>query len=113
MEPVLEGMPEPESLRLLTHEGEAVVLVVHGGLRHHSTFFEMESAAPRALPCSPPLAQAFCSAWTSGRAERREHLSQITHPDEASRANRTPTESTYLATLSDLRGMQTQHIPRS
>jgi hypothetical protein len=25
-EPVLEGMPEPESLRLLTHEGEAVVL---------------------------------------------------------------------------------------
>ncbi|PZS25133.1 MAG: hypothetical protein DLM61_20540 [Pseudonocardiales bacterium] len=26
MEPVLEGMPEPESLRLLTHEGEAVVL---------------------------------------------------------------------------------------
>lgn len=26
MEPVLEGMPEPGSLRLLTHEGEAVVL---------------------------------------------------------------------------------------
>src|SRR5436305_1387935 len=27
MEPVLEGMPEPESLRLLSHEGEVVVLV--------------------------------------------------------------------------------------
>jgi hypothetical protein len=26
MEPVLEGMPEPGSLRLLTHEGEVVVL---------------------------------------------------------------------------------------
>ncbi|MGH3856072.1 MAG: hypothetical protein ACRDR6_21800 [Pseudonocardiaceae bacterium] len=26
MEPVLEGMPEPESLRLVTHEGEVVVL---------------------------------------------------------------------------------------
>ena len=25
-EPVLEGMPEPESLRLLTHDGETVVL---------------------------------------------------------------------------------------
>jgi hypothetical protein len=26
MEPALEGMPEPESLRLLSHEGEVVVL---------------------------------------------------------------------------------------
>jgi hypothetical protein len=25
-DPMLEGMPEPESLRLLTHEGEVVVL---------------------------------------------------------------------------------------